>query len=65
MAAEAMAKPGQQRLDGGRGSQAPLGSDLERQGTVLACMSSGACCCLSSWAGQHVDCFRWINIWLV
>ena len=40
MAAEAMANLGQQRLDGARGSQAPLSNDLERQGTVLACMSS-------------------------
>ena len=40
MAAEAMANPGQQSLDGARGSQAPLRDDLERQGTMLACMSS-------------------------
>ena len=40
MAAEAMGNPGQQRLDGARGSQAPLNNDLERQGTVLVCMSS-------------------------
>ena len=33
-----MATPGQQHLDGARGSQAPLGNDLEPQGTVLACM---------------------------